>query len=133
MGKGRRGRAVPFGAKTADAPRRYLRARAVHPPAHTGALWLGKKGRVTDSGVRQILERRAAEAGVDNVRAHRFRRTYAHTWLAIPRDAAPDADGRTTALCSRVVYPASRPSGRRCPEPSSMSAASVSRGRARQH
>ena len=66
LGKGRRGRAVPYGAKTADALRRYLRARAEHPQAALSALWLGKKGRVTDSGVRQILERRAAVAGVDN-------------------------------------------------------------------
>jgi site-specific recombinase XerD len=79
LGKGRRGRAVPYGAKTADALRRYLRARAQHPQAALSALWLGKKGRVTDSGVRQMLERRAAEAGVDNVHPHRFRHTYAHT------------------------------------------------------
>jgi site-specific recombinase XerD len=82
MGKGRRGRAVPYGSKTADALRRYLRARARHPQAASEALWLGKKGRVTDSGVRQMLERRAAEAGVQNVHPHRFRHTYAHTWLA---------------------------------------------------
>ncbi len=82
LGKGRRGRAVPYGAKTADALRRYLRARNLHPQAGLSALWLGKKGRVTDSGVRQILERRAAEAGVTNVHPHRFRHTYAHTWLA---------------------------------------------------
>jgi site-specific recombinase XerD len=82
MGKGRRGRAVPYGAKTADALRRYLRARTTHPQAALPALWLGKKGRVTDSGVRQMLERRAAQADVSNVHPHRFRHTYAHTWLA---------------------------------------------------
>lgn len=82
LGKGRRGRAVPYGAKTADSLRRYLRARTLHPQAGLSALWLGKKGRVTDSGVRQILERRAGEAGVVNVHPHRFRHTYAHTWLA---------------------------------------------------
>ena len=82
MGKGRRGRAVPYGAKTADALRRYLRARTQHPQSALGALRIGKKGRVTDSGIRQILERRAAEAGVANVHPHRFRHTYAHTWLA---------------------------------------------------
>jgi site-specific recombinase XerD len=82
MGKGRRGRAVPYGAKTADALRRYLRARSQHPQAGLPALWVGKKGRVTDSGVRQMLERRATDAGVENVHPHRFRHTYAHTWLA---------------------------------------------------
>ncbi len=82
MGKGRRGRAVPYNAKVADALRRYLRARALHPQAALPALWLGKKGPVTDSGLRQVLERRAAEAGVQNVHPHRFRHTYAHQWLA---------------------------------------------------
>jgi site-specific recombinase XerD len=82
MGKGRRARAVPFGPKTADALRRYRRARAAHPAAALPALWLGKKGVLGDSGLRQILDRRALESGVSNVHPHRFRHTYAHTWLA---------------------------------------------------
>jgi site-specific recombinase XerD len=82
VGKGRRGRALPFGAKTADALRRYLRARARHPLAASPALWLGKKGPLTDSGLRQILERRAADAGVEHVHPHRFRHSFAHAWLA---------------------------------------------------
>lgn len=80
-GKGRRLRAAPFGAKTADALRRYLRARSRHPLATLPQLWLGKKGAMTDSGVRQMLERRAADAGVDNLHPHRFRHTFAHRWL----------------------------------------------------
>jgi site-specific recombinase XerD len=82
MGKGRRGRAVPYGPKTADALRRYLRARAQHPQATSPALWLGKQGAMTHWGIAQMLKRRAAEAGVENVHPHRFRHTYAHTWLA---------------------------------------------------
>lgn len=82
MGKGRRGRAVPFGLRTADALRRYLRVRARHPMAALPALWIGRKGRMTDSGLRQMLERRGAEAGVPDVHPHRFRHTYAHVWLA---------------------------------------------------
>jgi len=63
MDKGSRGRACPFGAKTADALRRYLRVRQRHPmAAHSQALWIGKKGRMTDSGVRQMLERRCSDA-----------------------------------------------------------------------
>jgi site-specific recombinase XerD len=81
MGKGRRGRGVPYGRKTADALRRYLRARTGHPYTALPNLWLGKKGAVTVSGVAQLLERRAKEAGVDNVHPHRFRHTYAHNWL----------------------------------------------------
>ncbi len=83
MGKGRRGRAVPFGARTADALRRYLRARARHPLApRADALWLGRKGPLTDSGLRQLLERRGADAGVPDVHPHRFRHTAAHRWLS---------------------------------------------------
>lgn len=82
LGKGRRGRAVPYGRKTADALRRYLRSRAQHPQADRAELWLGKKGPTTDSGIRQILERRAQEAGVVDVHPHRFRHTFAHAWLA---------------------------------------------------
>lgn len=83
MGKGRRARAVPFSAKTADALRRYLRARMRHPKASTvDALWLGRQGAMTPSGLAQVLDRRAAEAGVSGVHPHRFRHSFAHTWLA---------------------------------------------------
>jgi len=83
MGKGGRGRACPYGAKTADALRRYLRERNRHPMArHSQALWIGKKGPMTDSGVRQMLERRCKDAGLDPIHPHLFRHTFAHRWLA---------------------------------------------------
>lgn len=83
MGKGRRGRAAPFGAKTADSLRRYLRARAKHPKAATTTgLWLGRQGAMTPSGIAQVLDRIAVEAGVSDVHPHRFRHTFAHSWLA---------------------------------------------------
>jgi site-specific recombinase XerD len=83
MGKGGRGRACPFGSKTADALRRYLRVRLRHPGAgHTQAVWIGKKGPMTDSGVRQMLERRCKDAGLDPIHPHQFRHTMAHRWLA---------------------------------------------------
>lgn len=83
MGKGGRGRACPYGARTADALRRYLRARVKHPMATKyDRLWLGKKGPMTDSGVRQMLERRAVDAGIEGLHPHRFRHTFAHLWLA---------------------------------------------------
>jgi site-specific recombinase XerD len=83
MGKGRRGRAAPFGAKTADALRRYLRARLRHPKAGTTeALWLSRQGAMTPSGIAQMLERRGAQAGVEDVHPHRFRHSAANTWLA---------------------------------------------------
>lgn len=82
MGKGRRGRAVPFGAKTADALRRYVRVRARHPRAAEPALWLGRMGPMSASGIRQMLARRARDAGVEGLHPHRLRHTFAHTWLA---------------------------------------------------
>lgn len=83
MGKGSRGRACPYGARTADALRRYVRERNRHPAAaRTDRLWLGKKGPMTDSGVRQMLERRCKDAGLDPIHPHQFRHTFAHAWLA---------------------------------------------------
>jgi site-specific recombinase XerD len=83
MGKGRRGRAAPFGAKTGEALRRYLRARVRHAKAaDTDRLWLGRYGALTDSGIDQMLDRRGKQAGVEGVHPHRFRHTFAHNWLA---------------------------------------------------
>lgn len=83
MGKGGRGRACPYGARTADVLRRYLRARARHPYAtRSDKLWLGKKGPIGHDGLRQMLDRRAADAGVEGLHPHRFRHTFAHLWLA---------------------------------------------------
>ena len=82
MGKGRRGRAAPFGDKTAAALRKYIRARNRQSFADRPELWVGRKGPLTDSGLRQLLERRGADAGVAGVHPHRFRHTFAHTWLS---------------------------------------------------
>jgi site-specific recombinase XerD len=83
LGKGRRERAAPFGNRTGEALRRYLRTRAKHPLAtSTDALWLGRKGPMTDSGIRQMMERRGHQAGVEGLHPHRFRHQFAHQWLA---------------------------------------------------
>lgn len=82
MGKGRRQRTIPYGSRTAEALRRYARGRSAHPERNLPNLWLGKKGPLTVSGLAQLLNRRAREAGVEGVHPHRFRHTYAHRWLA---------------------------------------------------
>lgn len=82
LGKGRRRRASPFGVKTAQAMRRYVRARARHAYASSDAFWLGKHGPLGDAGIQQMLERRGVEAQVDGLHAHQFRHTFAHQWLA---------------------------------------------------
>jgi site-specific recombinase XerD len=82
MGKGRRPRACPFGAKTSQALGRYLRERRRHALASLDALWLGTKGGLTDSGIAQMLERRCVASGVPKIHAHQLRHTFAHQWLA---------------------------------------------------
>lgn len=82
LGKGGRGRAVPFGNRTGEALRRYLRLRARHPYHDAAALWIGTRGPLGQAGLRQVLNRRAATAGIGHVHPHQFRHTMAHRWLA---------------------------------------------------
>ena len=82
VGKGRRPRAVPYGKRSAQAVDRYLRVRNRHPGATLPALWLGPKGKLTDSGLRQMLERRGEQAGIGHLYPHQFRHTMAHRWMA---------------------------------------------------
>jgi site-specific recombinase XerD len=83
-GKGGHERTVALGLKTCEALRRYLRLRARSglKTAAGSPMWLGKKGALGDSGLRQMLERRGADAGVAGVHPHRFRHSFAHRWLA---------------------------------------------------
>ncbi len=82
MGKGRRPRACPMGANTIQAIDRYLRVRRRHPHADRDDLWLGKKGRLSDSGVAQMLRRRCVDAGIDPIHPHQLRHTFAHMYLS---------------------------------------------------
>jgi site-specific recombinase XerD len=82
LGKGRRPRACPFGARTGAALDRYVRARATHSAAAGARLWLGRGGAMTPSGIRQIVANRARQAGLSDVHPHRFRHTFAHRWLS---------------------------------------------------
>lgn len=82
IGKERRPRSSPYGPKTAQTIDRYLRLRRRHPHAGAEWLWLGKQGRMTDSGLRQMLERRSEEAGLGHIHPHQLRHTFAHSWLA---------------------------------------------------
>lgn len=82
LGKGRRPRPMPFGATTGEALRRYMRARARHPfAAKTNAMWLGRKGQLTEWGIRHLFNRRADEAGLPHIHPHMFRHTFSHNWL----------------------------------------------------
>lgn len=85
MGKGRRERIVPYGAKTAIAIDAYLRKRVQHRDRKLPNLWLAAKpnyGPMTANGIRHMLKRRAADAKIsERVFAHRFRHTAAHMRL----------------------------------------------------
>ncbi len=82
IGKGRRERVLPVGNKTVRALDRYLRKRAHHPYADLPWLWLGRKGRMTQSGIFQTIRRRGHEAGLGDIHPHQLRHTFAHQWLA---------------------------------------------------
>jgi integrase len=80
--KGGRIRLVPYGAKAARDLDRYLRERGRHPHHHSEALWLGRFGPLHGHAVSDIVERRAARAGLTRRPwPHLFRHTWAHAML----------------------------------------------------
>ena len=66
----------------ADHPNAYRTSIAMAEQTGLRVFWLGKKGAMTDSGLRQMSERRCLDAGIPAVHPHQFRHTYAHQWLA---------------------------------------------------
>jgi len=82
---GPRRRAVPIGVITARCLDRYLRERDRHPHADNQALWLGDRSRgpISADGVEAVVNRRAAEAGIEGLHLHVFR----HTWASQFRGA----------------------------------------------
>ena len=106
LGKGRRVRLAPFGVKTSKALDRYLRLRDRRADASASFLWLGIKGRMTDSGIRQMLERRSNEAKIRHVHPHMIRHAFAHRWLAeggTEGDLMAIAGWRSRAMLSRYA------------------------------
>jgi site-specific recombinase XerD len=81
-GKGRRDRILPIGNKTVKALDRWLRRRSQHPEADSPWLWLGHKGRLTATGIFQMVRRRGREAGLGEIHPHLFRHSFAHAWQA---------------------------------------------------
>ncbi|MFD0902394.1 tyrosine-type recombinase/integrase [Actinomadura sediminis] len=78
-GKGGRKRAVPFGAKTARAVDRYLRARRRHPKARTtDRLFLSRVGPISVDRVEKMIAQRAEAAGLGHLYPHQLRHTAAH-------------------------------------------------------
>jgi site-specific recombinase XerC len=82
IAKGRRELVLPIGTKAARDIDRYIRVRAAHPRSAEPWLWLGKKGRLTPSGIYQMIRERGDGIGVADLHPHQLRHTFAHAWLA---------------------------------------------------
>jgi site-specific recombinase XerD len=107
VGKGGRERALPFGHRTALALDRYLRTRSRHRLAHLDALWLGQRGPLTASGLRDLLDRRARQARIPALHPHMFRHTFAHEWLSAggnETDLMRIAGWRSREVASRIRW-----------------------------
>lgn len=82
-GKGSRTRVVGIGPGTIQALDRYLRARAKRADAGEPWLWLGRKGRLRETGLAELIRGRGRQAGITgSLHPHMFRHAYAHSMLA---------------------------------------------------
>jgi site-specific recombinase XerD len=84
MGKGRRERLMPLGEASLLALWEYLRVRR----SPLGHLWLDEHGQpLTPQGIYILLKRLGERAGVPNLHTHRFRHTFATSYL---RNGGPE-------------------------------------------
>lgn len=78
FGKGSRERFVGIDDSTTAALEEYIRARKTHLHAAEPWLWLGRKGRLTDSGIAQAIRERGALAGITGLHPHELRHAWRH-------------------------------------------------------
>jgi integrase/recombinase XerC len=70
---------IGLGRKTLAALDDYIiDARSKHPYAHLPWLWLSRRGRLTDSGVFQVVRERGNMAGIAQLHPHDFRHADSH-------------------------------------------------------
>ena len=60
---------------------RYVRMRSHHRWAHLDALFLTQRGPLSADGARDRVKLRGQLAGIEDLRPHRFRHTFAHDFL----------------------------------------------------
>ena len=75
--KGRKERTTSIDDNTIDALEKYLRERKRRPDASEPWLWLGTRGRLTESGIAQAIRRRGQLAGIAGLHPHELR----HAWM----------------------------------------------------
>ena len=78
FGKGRRERMQQLSPKTIEAFEAYVRLRRSHPHAALPWLWLGRKGRLTDSGIAQTIRDLGMRAGIPGLHPHVLRHSWRH-------------------------------------------------------
>lgn len=82
-GKGSKVRTTAIHAKTIRALDRYLRVRMLQKAAATSRkLWIGHSGPMTGEGIYEVVQRRAAQAGIGHLWPHLFRHYFSHNFLA---------------------------------------------------
>jgi site-specific recombinase XerD len=80
-GKGARDRLITPSDAACGALLRYLRHRAAHKAAAAqDAFWLGERGVLGIRGLAQMLDKRAAAAGLAHIHPHQLRHTAWHSW-----------------------------------------------------
>jgi integrase/recombinase XerD len=102
-GKGGDGRLVPCGADLGPMIRAYLMKR---PLTHDGQSIAGNPLFISSNGVRQMLHRRCAEAGLPYQNPHRFRHGYAMLFLnnGMQLSAVSDTLGHASEEFTRRFY-----------------------------
>jgi integrase/recombinase XerD len=81
MGKGRKGRTLPISSRTAQVVWRYLATREDRQRAKAFLFTAGEGRPLERNNLRRTLQRIGQRAGVHGVTVHRFRHTFAITFL----------------------------------------------------
>jgi site-specific recombinase XerD len=77
-GKGEKSRICQIDNTTVVALEAYLRVRRAHDHASEPWLWLGLRGRLTDSGIGQLVRGRGQLAGIAGLHPHELRHAWRH-------------------------------------------------------